>query len=129
MYDHVAGSYRWRELLPDRQSLETVFDDEQAREASQLVAAGRVSVEEVDPEYDSLTLDWTDEPIHRVDAEVSGQRVFRVRLALDPDGRAHYADCTCSWYRRERLRKGPCAHIRATLAATARAASGMLVGG
>jgi NAD-dependent DNA ligase len=47
---------------------------------------------------------------------VRGERIFRVTLELDPDGRVQYADCGCSWHRREKLRKGPCSHI---LAATA----------
>ena len=37
-------------------------------------------------------------------------------LEVDVDGRVPYAQCTCSWYRREKLRKGPCAHILAAAA-------------
>ena len=130
MFDHVNGMYRWRELLPDRQGMDTLLDDPQVREARHIVGSGGVTVEEVDPEDDSPSLGWTsDEPVRRIDAEVRGQRDFRVRLALDEDGRVRYADCGCSWYRRERLRKGPCAHIRAALAESSRVTSGSLVNG
>ncbi len=37
-------------------------------------------------------------------------------LDLDGDGRVRFAQCDCSFYRREKLRQGPCAHILATAA-------------
>jgi NAD-dependent DNA ligase len=47
---------------------------------------------------------------------VRGEKRFEVTLEVDADGRVPYAQCTCSWHRREKLRKGPCPHILAAVA-------------
>jgi NAD-dependent DNA ligase len=52
---------------------------------------------------------------------VQGERRFEVVLEVDADGRVPYAQCTCSWHRREKLRKGPCPHILAASADVLRA--------
>lgn len=45
--------------------------------------------------------------------EEKRERKFHVVLDLDADGRARFVQCDCAWHRREKLRKGPCAHILA----------------
>ena len=60
----------------------------------------------------------------RYTANVKGERVFPVLLDVDVDGRVVYAQCTCSAYRRDKLRKGPCAHILAVAVAAARLSAG-----
>jgi len=57
----------------------------------------------------------------RYTADVKGERVYHVILDVDTDGRVAYAQCTCGTYRRDKLRKGPCAHILAATVAAARA--------
>mgnify|MGYP006183025847 CR=1 FL=1 len=41
---------------------------------------------------------------------------FTPTVGLDADGRATFAQCTCGEFRRDKLRKGPCAHILAASA-------------
>ncbi len=50
----------------------------------------------------------------RYQANVKGDKTFEVVIDLDLDGRVVYAQCTCSAFRRDKLRKGPCPHILAT---------------
>jgi hypothetical protein len=109
MYDPVAGSYRWRPLFAVPVTLE-------ADEDKRLAYARRV--------VEGKRLKWVGRPetagervrhVATVKGE-RGEREFHVTLELDADGRVQYAECNCSWHRREKLRKGPCAHI---LAATA----------
>ena len=109
MYDPVEGSYRWRPLFAEPVTL-------QEEEDKRLAYARRV--------VEGKRLKWVGRPETagdrvRYSATVKGERgerEFHVTLELDADGRAQYAECNCSWHRREKLRKGPCAHI---LAATA----------
>jgi len=58
--------------------------------------------------------------VTRYAATVKGERRFNVVLDVDLDGRAVYAQCTCSTFRRDGLRKGPCPHILATSVVAAR---------
>jgi hypothetical protein len=104
MYDHVAGVYRWRQLFPAQLRLEEEAEDPRTGYARQLL--GRGAVEWAGPP----------QPVEgavRYVALVHGERDFEVTLELDADGRARYAQCTCSAYRRDKLRKGPCQHILA----------------
>lgn len=109
MYDPTTGAYRWRPLFAEPVVLEQ-DDDKRLAYARRVVEGNRVR--------------WVGRPETVEDrvrhtATVKGERGekdFRVILELDADGRVQYAECTCSWHRREKLRKGPCGHI---LAATA----------
>jgi BRCA1-like protein len=118
MYDHVPEVYRWRPLFPPQIRLQEEAKGEESADsrleyARSLVAANAVS--------------WTKQPqpngqLVRYEATVRGKRgekAFEVILDLDEDGRARYAQCNCSWHRREKLRKGPCGHILATAALAA----------
>jgi predicted DNA-binding WGR domain protein len=63
----------------------------------------------------------------RYTADVKGERnVYHVVLDVDADGRVVYAQCTCGTYRRDKLRKGPCAHILAVTVAAARSAGNVV---
>ncbi len=59
----------------------------------------------------------------RFEATVKGEKAFEVVLDVDADGRVVYAQCTCSAYRRDKMRKGPCPHILAVSVAAARYAA------
>jgi hypothetical protein len=132
MYDLAAFSYRWRPLFATAVVPADVTDPHLAT-ARRLVAANAVRWVAPPPagyrtggsgadrsapasaafgsameaRQESITL-------HR--AQVRGERRFEVTLEVDPDGRVPYAQCTCSWHRREKLRKGPCPHILAAAA-------------
>jgi NAD-dependent DNA ligase len=45
--------------------------------------------------------------------DARGRKEQAVALEIDADGRVQYAQCDCSFFRRDKLRKGPCPHILA----------------
>lgn len=55
----------------------------------------------------------------RFKATVKSEKTFDVTIDLDLDGRVSYAECTCGDFRRDKLRKGPCTHILATVVTAA----------
>jgi hypothetical protein len=119
MYDHVTGIYRWRPLFPFAATLET-DQDRRLETARRLVAANAVRWVAAPPArpgapFQPVPLTEAEPTtLHR--AQVRGEKRFEVTLDVDVDGRVRYAQCTCSWYRRERLRKGPCPHLLAAVA-------------
>jgi hypothetical protein len=111
MFDHTQRVYRWRQLFPSQLRLEGEVDDPRTAYARRLLAAGSAA--------------WAAPPartgdVTRYQALVHGERDFTVVLDLDLDGRVRYAQCTCSDYRRDKLRKGACAHILAAGALASR---------
>ena len=118
MYDLAGGVYRWRQLLPF--PVETDDDDPRLLLARRLVATGGVRWLKPGEDEDESTfgLPREGEQTTRHRASVRGgeekrERKFHVVLDLDADGRARFVQCDCAWHRREKLRKGPCAHILA----------------
>ncbi len=119
MYDLAAGVYRWRQLLPFPVEREEDADPRLFL-ARRLVATGGVKWLKPGEEDDEDTfgLPAAGEETTRYRAQVRGgeekrERKFHVILDLDADGRARFVSCDCAWHRREKLRKGPCAHILA----------------
>lgn len=122
MYDLADGVYRWRQLLP----FPVPEDESDARMnlARRIAASGGVVFKkpgEDDEEESTFGTAVTDETMERFRASVRGgeskrERKFNVVLDLDGDGRVRFAQCDCSFYRREKLRQGPCPHILATAA-------------
>ena len=120
MYDLAAGVYRWRQLLPFPVEAEEESDPRLFL-ARRLVATGGVKWLKPGEDDDSETtfgLPPASEETTRYRAQVRGgedkrERKFHVILDLDADGRAKFVSCDCAWHRREKLRKGPCAHILA----------------
>ncbi len=117
MYDLAAGVYRWRQLLPF--PVENEEDsDPRLYLARRLVATGGVKWLKPGEEEETFGLFAQSEETTRYRAQVRGgeekrERKFHVVLDLDADGRARFVSCDCAWHRREKLRKGPCAHILA----------------
>jgi hypothetical protein len=123
MYDLSGSVYRWRQLLPFPAPMDE--SDQRLRLAQRLVATGGVRFlkpEEEDEEAGGFaTIGHRNEATTRYRAIVRGgeskrERKFAVTLDLDADGRAQFVSCNCAFFRTNKLRKGPCAHI---LAATA----------
>ncbi len=116
MYEPAGGFYRWRPLLP----FPIPRDNDQDRHlatARRLLAANAVRWRKTPAEAAGRgAAAGPAEARARFQAIVHGERRFEVILEVDVDGRVPYAQCTCSWYRREKLRKGPCAHILAAAA-------------
>ena len=105
MYDHLTGIYRWRKLLEQDIVLETPEEDNRLKYAVQLIKNQRVIL--ALPEYeDDLT-------IFKADVTGKDDKLFQPTIHLDADGRMKRAECTCSYFRRNKLRQGPCGHIMA----------------
>jgi hypothetical protein len=110
MYDHVTGLYRWRPLLPVPVQLPATEQDKRMAQAKRIVDAKGVS--------------WNAKPAApsrpgrirceaKVRQDARGRKEQEVVLEIDADGRVQYAQCDCSFFRRDKLRKGPCPHILA----------------
>ena len=126
MFDPVGGFYRWRKLLPPGAEGLKGERDPKIELARRIVAAGGVKWKDADEE-NTFGLR---EGLTRLEAQVStvsaqgstrNQAKFDVTVDLDGDGRVPFASCTCADFRRDKLKKGPCAHIlSATALASAR---------
>jgi hypothetical protein len=121
MYDLAQGIYRWRQLLPFPAPVDE-DSDQRLNLARKIVSSGGVRFlkpgEDDEEDGGFGTLGDADEKTTRYRAVVRGgetkrERKFNVTLDLDADGRVAFANCNCAWHRREKLRKGPCAHILA----------------
>ena len=127
MYDIVEKHYRWRQLLPFPVPPPDE-SDQRSRLAARIIATGGVTFKKPgeDDEDDSPTFGApSDEKVTRFRVTVRGgeskrERKFNVTIDLDADGRVRFANCDCAWHRREKLRKGPCAHILAASALASR---------
>lgn len=101
MYDPMTGDFRWRELYPafDPGRLDTPAREERAGIA--LHAASAVRVEEESVAEGILTRTATVE-------DTSPRHVL---LETDMDNRVRYAECSCGYFRANKLRQGPCRHL------------------
>ena len=103
MYDPTIKKYRWRDLFPTGVRVET--KDEQQSYANSLLNEGKVKkISEKQIEQNIL-----------YEFEVEGQKTFKTLIIRDLDGRVKRAECTCGFFRHNKLRKGPCAHLTASL--------------
>lgn len=125
MYDHVTGEYRWRALLPIPLVLPETDQDKRMAQAKKILTAKGVKWLDAESEDAPSVFGAPAQSDNRVRclaqvrAETRGNRTFDVVLDVDPDGRVQFASCSCPFFRRDKLRKGPCPHI---LAASALAA-------
>lgn len=106
MYDLAAGVYRHRPLLEveiDRSRLE--FRNLRERVAHDLIAGKAVKIEQESRVF-GVGLEVTGEVAVKAD-----RREYRPAMTLDDDGRVRKAECTCSFYRKHKLKEGPCAHL------------------
>lgn len=120
MFDHVTGQYRWRALLPVPIQLPETEQDKKLAQARRIVTAKGVQWLEDAPETAPFGAPALGEDRVRVRANVRhdlrSNKAFEVVLDVDLDGRVQYAQCGCPDFRRDKLRKGPCAHILAASA-------------
>jgi len=99
MYDGSIASYRWRRMLPPELLPKDQGEDKALSYARQLIAEKKVSLSREEDGFKAI---------------VEARNTFVTSIKLDSDGRVAQASCTCSFFRREGLRKGPCSHILAT---------------
>ena len=106
MYDLSQDRYRFRPLLGGAIDLgRLVYRNAREKVAHDLVAKGAVKIA-------------TENRVYGVGLELTGKvsvaadrREYRPQLTLDDDGRVRGAECTCAFYRKHKLKEGPCAHL------------------
>ncbi|HVF85215.1 MAG TPA: BRCT domain-containing protein [Abditibacteriaceae bacterium] len=113
MYDFTNGVFRCRQLLPFPAPQDE--SDTRTRHASRLVHEGKVKMREVKAENASEFLErFMTSGVRLFEGEVKTEGGnFSPTIGLDADGRATFAQCSCGFYRQNKLRLGPCAHILA----------------
>lgn len=106
MYDLSQDRYRFRPLFGGAIDLgRLVYRNAREKFGHDLVAKNAVKIA-------------TENRIYGVGLELTGKvsvaadrREYRPQLTLDDDGRVRGAECTCAFYRKHRLKEGPCAHL------------------
>jgi hypothetical protein len=106
MYDLARGVYRLRPITEAPLDLSRLqYRSVRERVAHDLVARGAVKIA-------------SENRIYGVGLEITGKvqveadrREYRPQLTIDDDGRVKSAECTCTFFRKHRLKEGPCAHL------------------
>ncbi len=111
MYDPLTDIYRWRQLLQKNIKLPKAKEDDRSKYAVALLKAKKVEIIDQGEKDD----------VKYFHAEIQGKNLFKTKVNLDEDGRVKRAECTCSFFRKNKLRQGPCQHIIATTLAIAQA--------
>ncbi|HEY5957096.1 MAG TPA: SWIM zinc finger family protein [Polyangiaceae bacterium] len=115
IYDLEQGVYRKRELTREPLPVEALrFASEREQAAATLLHQAKIAVDEV-AEHDGR-LRIAGRIQHR-------QRVMSTWLVLDADRRLVEAECSCDYFIRNRLHRGPCDHLLALRAAQRRGIS------
>ena len=102
MFDSERNVYRWRDLFP---TLDLYEDNETSREvkAGVKIAQNKQIVK---------TLDETKNEVRYLSATVEVDSATNTPvMELDLDYRPKYAQCTCSFFRHNKLKQGPCRHM------------------
>ena len=122
MFDALGGFYRWRKLLPPGLEAQSAGKDAKVETATKIVRAGGVKflpLDSNDHRHDASGAVERGEVV-RLRAQVTalgrdgtlrGGEKMEVLLDVDQDGRATFASCTCHFFRQNKLKKGPCAHV------------------
>lgn len=106
MYDLARNVYRLRPLTDAPVDLGRLqYRSVRERIAHDLVARGAVKIASENRIYGTGL-----EVTGKVTVE-SDRREYRPQLVLDDDGRVKSAECTCTFYRKHKLKEGPCAHL------------------
>ena len=106
IYDLHKRVFRLRELTREPLPMDELrFTSEREAKAMELVAGGKVSDLEIATHPRQHT---------SVSGVVGGGRKpWACSLAINADGRVTGAECTCDYYVRNKLHRGPCEHILA----------------
>ena len=110
MYDHLSNQYRWRQLLQQDIKLQPTASDERMKYAIELLKNNKIN----------LTNQWSEKELLVYQAQVTGKNIFKTEIKMDADGRIKQANCSCGFFRRNKLRQGPCSHLVATTLSVSR---------
>ncbi len=109
IFDLDKGVYRKRELTRDPLPMDKLrFSNERETAAAQLLERGRIAVDKAESVDGGLKLEG------RVK---EGDKLFAPQLVFDSEQRQVGGECTCDWFIRNRLHRGPCQHMLALRAA------------
>ncbi|MBA3822730.1 MAG: hypothetical protein H0X24_02355 [Ktedonobacterales bacterium] len=105
LYDPLTNDYRARDLFGAPLDLERLFvSDPRLEEAQALIEGGKVVVRGVTSSGAST----------KVLALVHADIDYTVTVGIDENGRLRYGKCQCTFFRMNRMSRGPCEHILAT---------------
>lgn len=108
IYDLDRGVYRKRELTREPLPLEKLrFANEREQSAAQLLLRAKIAIDKVD----------TAEGLALQGRVQDRGKLYAVELAFDADRRLVEGECSCDYYIRNRLHRGPCEHMLALRAA------------
>jgi NAD-dependent DNA ligase len=118
MFDIASGAYRWRQLLPV--PAPPSEEDSKLKSAKQWIKDNNVKCHAVKNVPEFLQR-FADKGLALFEANVKTPGgTFHPTIGLDADGRASFAQCTCSDFKRNKMRQGPCSHILACAALAAK---------
>ena len=104
MYD--LKEYRIRPLTNEPLDLSRLqYRNQRERIAYDLIAQNAVSIE-IENQIYGTGLELTGNVVIKAE-----KRDYRPVLLIGEDGRLKKAQCTCSFYRKHRLKEGPCSHL------------------
>jgi predicted nucleic acid-binding Zn finger protein len=115
IYDLESGVYRKRELTRDPLPAAALrFASQREEEAARILHQGKIAIDEVSETEGRL----------RVAGRIQYEgRVTAAWFLLDADRRLTEGDCSCDYFIRNRLHRGPCDHLLALRAAQRRGIS------
>ena len=106
MYDLARDVYRLRPLTEAPLDLNRLqYRSVRERIAHDLVQRGAVKIASENRIY-GTGLEITGKVAVEAD-----RREYRPQLTIDDDGRVKSAECTCTFFRKHKLKEGPCAHL------------------
>lgn len=112
IYDLDKGVYRKRELTRVPLPMEKLrFSNPREEAAAQMLHTGKIAVDRVDT-AEGLVLEG-----RVVDASRGRQKLFAPKITFDGDRRLVAGECSCDYFIRNRLHRGPCEHMLALRAA------------
>ncbi|HSD88618.1 MAG TPA: hypothetical protein VLB44_13915, partial [Kofleriaceae bacterium] len=112
IYDLDKGVYRKRELTRDPLPMDKLrFSNPREEAAAQLLHRGKIAIDRVDT-AEGLLLEG------RVLDNLHGkQKLYAPKITFDADRRLVHGECSCDYFIRNRLHRGPCEHMLALRAA------------
>ncbi len=109
IFDLDKGVYRKRELTRDPLPMDKLrFSNERETAAAQLLQRGSIAIDKAESVDGGLKLEG------RVKDD---GKLFAPQLVFDSEQRQVAGECTCDWFIRNRLHRGPCQHMLALRAA------------
>ncbi len=109
IFDLDRGVYRKRELTRDPLPMEKLrFSNAREQAAAQLLHTGKIAIDRADTAAGGLVLGG------RIRV---GDRLFAPELTFDVEQRLVAGECSCDYFVRNRLHRGPCEHMLALRAA------------